>query len=305
VTDPAPRGAAPRIEDHFEAEGLAGVLRKGHPYDARETYTLLRALYGYAAPYVNYGWWPEGAATHEPGRRLAFLAADAIAESLAPDPATGGGARLFEAGSGLGAAAVDLARRHGLARVKGANVSARQVGFANALARSEGLADRVSHVVSDAALALAKEPAVAFDAVLALECVSHFQDADAFLREALRALRRSGHIALTMNVARRAPTRVERALFRASYGFVPLAGEAWAERLARAGFVAVERRDLTRETIAVLADAALERLARPSPELQRIAWASRAWVALLFRAMRRGIASGALGYELVTARAGG
>jgi SAM-dependent methyltransferase len=282
----------PALADHFRREGLLGVLRRGHPYDALETYEVLRALYGYSAAYVNYGLWEAGAGSVEPGRRLAEVAADALA--LEP------GGRLLDVGSGLGQAAIDLARRHDLARVLGVNRSERQVGYANALARAEGLEARVEHEVGDAT-DLGGLAAGSYDAVLALECAGHFTAPDAFLGRARRALRAGGRIALTLNVAGR-PTRwFERALFRRAYGFVPASATTWTERLARAGFVGIERRDLTERTIAAAADVCLARLARPSPELRRVAWSTRAWVGLLLRLMRRAIRSGALRYELLSA----
>jgi SAM-dependent methyltransferase len=285
----------PRLADHFERRGILGVLRDGHPYDALETYELIEALYGYRTRYVNYGLWAEGPATEEPGRRLAFLAADAL--SLAA------GERLLDAGAGLGQAAVDLARRHGLARVLGVNLNARQASFANALARAAGLEGTVRHEVADAARALAALEPGSFDALLALECAGHFKDPDGFLERARAVLGPGGRIALTLNVARRAPTRIERALFRAAYGFVPAPGEEWGARLARAGFHAIERRDLTRESIGAVVATCLARLARPTSELARIPRLSRAWTGFLLRAAGRAIERGALGYELISARA--
>lgn len=287
----------PRVVDHFARAGLFAILRRGHPYDALETYEVLEAVYGYRAAYVNYGFWPEGAATEESGRRLALLAAHALDLRA--------GERLFEAGSGLGQAAVDLAARHDLASVLGVNTNARQVAYANALAASAGLAGRVRHEVGEAAAFIAGLAPGSFDGVLAIECVSHFADPDAFLAGARRALRPGGRIALTTNIARRPAARWERALFRASFGFVPVAGEVWAERLARAGFAAIARRDLTRETIGTLAEVCLARLGAPTQAVRRIPWPARAWLGLLFRSARRAVRRGALGYELVVAETPG
>src|SRR5688572_25436133 len=92
---PPPSSAPPppTYDEHFERGTLWQQIRSRNPYTFSQTYHLLREALGYHAHYVNYGYWTEGAATPEPGRKLALL----VAERLGLRP----GQRLIEAGSGL------------------------------------------------------------------------------------------------------------------------------------------------------------------------------------------------------------
>lgn len=227
----------PDLADHFVPATLVGLARRRHPYDFVDTYRVLRRVYGYQLDYVNLGLWDDGDATVEPGRRLALR----VLEELALSP----GARLIDAGSGMGQAAIDACEHYQLAAVLGVNPNRRQVGYANALARSAGLGDRVRHEVADACARLAAEPAGSSDGVVAIECVGHFSDPHAFLRGAAHSLRAGGRLGLCLNVAAAPLRRAQRVAARLSYGFVPDPLARWIERLERAGFVDIRSEDLT------------------------------------------------------------
>ncbi|MCK6549795.1 class I SAM-dependent methyltransferase [Myxococcota bacterium] len=284
---------APDLTRHFERGSIAKLLARGHPYDFVETYETVRALYGYSAFYVNLGLWTDGAATVEPGRALALRVAEPL--GLAP------GEHLVDAGSGLGQAAIDLARHHALASVWGVNVSARQVGFANDLARSTGLADRVEHVVADACSALATRPAHGADGVLAIECIGHFADPMGFLRGARHVLRPGRRLAFCLNVARAPLAGLDRRLISATFGFVPETLATWRARLVDAGFTSIETVDLTRDVTGALGPILTERLTCPTEQVRALPWSTRFVVKTMQRFTTRAVDGGRVGYALVSA----
>jgi SAM-dependent methyltransferase len=226
--------SASAYERHFERASLWGLLRRGHPYDFRETYDVVRELYGYHAHYVNLGRWDDPGA--EPGRALAFAVTDGLDLR--------GGDAVVEVGSGLGQAAVDLATSRGVA-VVGLNPNRRQVAFATELAREVGVADRVTFEADDAATALARRPEGSVDGVLAVECVGHLPDPALFLGQARRVLRPGRRLAFCGSFATGPLGVGERAIARATFGFVPASEAVWRDRLDAAGFVDVAVDDWT------------------------------------------------------------
>lgn len=301
----APPVAPPRLEDHFERGTALALLARGHPYDFVETYALLRTAYGYTSSAANLGlWraWPgavDGAV--DPGQRLVELLVErALAGSHRSDLL--GTLDVLDVGSGLGQAALDLAQRFPAAQVRGANINARQLAFANALAASHGLSARVRHDRVDACGGLVPAfGAGAFDLITAVECVGHFTDPSRFLTD-VRALLRPGAVFVCcMNVARGTLPVALRALLRASYGFVPEAVAAWRARCASAGLDVVEELDLTDDVLARGTAQVRERLQLREVR-EAIPFAARTLVRAQLAVVQRAVTEGALGYAAFVVR---
>ncbi len=158
---------------------IAPTAVGGH-YDALDRW--YREIWG---EHVHHGLWEErGLAPEAAAPRLAERVAD-----LAGVAAGGGaGARVADAGCGYGGTARLLARERG-AEVIGLTLSEAQAAWGTAAAEREGLAGVELRVGDwlDSGL-----PAGAFDAVIAIESVSHMPDPGRAFAEAARVLRPGG-----------------------------------------------------------------------------------------------------------------
>jgi SAM-dependent methyltransferase len=268
------------------------LLQRRQPYDFVETYEVLTRLFGYRLPYVNLGYWLDGAATVEPGRELVREMARLL--RLVP------GATLLDVGSGLGQAAVDFCLEHGALRVQGINVNARQVAYANALARARGLEGRVSHIVGDASSDLGALGARSCDAVTAIECAGHFRDPLGFLSSARRLLRAGGRLALCLNVASGPLSLSQQLLYSLAFDCVPASLETWTDRLRATGYRDIQTFDWTSPVSRASIGFALGRLASGGTGLNPLV---AAYTALQLRVAKRSIDSGALSYFAVLADA--
>lgn len=112
------------------------------------------------------------------------------------------GARVLDAGCGLGGTALWLAEARG-ARVLGVGLSERQIARARRAARERGLADRVAFAVAD--FAAVPEPDGAFDAVIAIESLCHAPDKAPFFAEAARLLGPGGRVVVSDFMRARPP----------------------------------------------------------------------------------------------------
>jgi SAM-dependent methyltransferase len=277
--------AHPDLESYFVRATLRHALRTRNPYDFIETYLILRDLFGYKAKYVNLGYWNEGFDTIEPGRQLTLELAGALGLSK--------GGRLLDVGSGLGQAAVDLCRYYDLERVVGINLNQRQVAFANALARSEELDNRICHIVGDASSDLGQFSDQRLTSIIAMECAGHFREPEAFLRAARAVLVPGGRIAISLNVATPKLSLMQRGLLYAAFGFTPAPLDTWVTRLERAGFSDVRTRDLTDIVLVSGLTFALNRAARRSSTIHPFV---ARYVKLQMTAALRSVSRGALKY---------
>ncbi|HEX8104544.1 MAG TPA: methyltransferase domain-containing protein, partial [Solirubrobacteraceae bacterium] len=118
----------------------------------------------------------------------------------------GAGAAVADAGCGYGGTARLLARERG-ARVVGLTLSRAQAEWGNAAAAREGVGGAVELRVAD--WLRSGLPAGAFDAVLAIESVSHMPDPGRAFAEAARVLRPGGTLVVCdwLARARRSPWR--------------------------------------------------------------------------------------------------
>ncbi len=279
----------PTYDEFFVQGTLWEQARTRNPYTFRQTYHLLREALGYQSHYVNYGYWTEGADTVEPGRKLAML----VGERLGLQP----GQKLIEAGSGLGQAAVDLAEHYQLAAVHGINICVPQVNFANALARARGLGDKVQHEIGDAREVTAGLKG--FDHALALECIGHFPDGDAFLRTVHDVLPAGGKVAFTLVTSPNPPGKVVAGLEDLFFGVVPQSGREWEERLTRCGFVNVTREDITPLVLKPMIAKARASMATNSGA-GSLSASQRLLVRAFLRASANAVERGRMGYELLT-----
>ena len=125
---------------------------------------------------------------HFHGRGLA--ATEDTAARLAPQP----GERLLDIGSGIGGPARWIAAKFGV-DVTGVDLTPEFCAAAEELNAMTGLADRV-HIRQGSALAL-PVPDAAFDAAYSQNVIMNIADKSLFYREAFRALRSGGRLALS------------------------------------------------------------------------------------------------------------
>lgn len=187
----------------------------------------MRALYGDSG-YFNVGYWDDGC-------RDVARACDRMVDVLASSVPSGAH-RILDAGCGVGAGSARLAMLFPEAQVIAGNLShwqlmeTRRRGVQAAI-----MMDAVHLPIASGAL----------DALIALESAQHFDTRALFFAEAYRALRPGGVIALAdMLFHDREPI--------GAWMLPPenqIAGpDAYAERLAAAGFVEVEVKDVTDRT---------------------------------------------------------
>lgn len=113
-----------------------------------------------------------------------------VADTLGLRP----GEHLLDAGCGLGAPAILIAKETG-ARVTGITISEAQVVEAQKRSSAAGLSDRVHFQHAD--YGSIPHPDNSFDAIIAIEALMHAQDLDLVLKEFHRVLRPGGRIAIS------------------------------------------------------------------------------------------------------------
>ena len=278
---------------------LAGLLVPG--VDDHEERTLswyrvygdLFALLCDDSAILNFGWGdPDGPVDLLEAQKEMVRQVTALLE----------GETWLDVGCGLGGPAMLLAREQGR-RLTGININPEQVEACRQRAREDGV--EVDFVLGDAQrLPFSEE---AFDGVYTIESPLHYPDKQAFLDSAFRVLRPGGGFALCDIV--RAPKgtgladSVGMEVWRWLYACPPLwSASDWAQGLRRAGFMDVDVRDVTRETLGLIPHW-LERMDRIGPEVRR------RYPPGVFRGARRLLAELGerlervpIGYALLTAR---
>lgn len=296
-TDTPPSWTDERVtmpyEDFFEAGSIRALARNREPYSFRETYELMRQVFGYELHYVNYGYWKDGIDTVEPAREMTLLMGRRLGLKA--------GQRVMEAGSGLGQAACDLSQAFDLAWVQGLNINGPQVGFANELAQRTGLGERVRHTEADACAWPHEQPADSFDHAVAQECIGHFPDPAAFLSGVASVLRPGGRFAMTVVTAPKPPPRAFTAVAGQAFHAQTHPAETWIERLEAAGLQMVSHDDLRQPVFGEMFDW-LDRRLRDQPDAMAFApLPIRALFQQLLKATRAGVRGGWLGYDLLVA----
>ncbi len=283
----------PRYEDHFQPGSLWRLWREGM-YVCRETYEILRDVFQYRAHYVNYGYWPDGLDTVEPGRQMAMLVGDALGLKE--------GDRLIDAGSGLGQASVDLCRAYGLAKVTGVNPCVPQVDFARALVASEGLQDRIDFAVEDACVFVRGAGQRGYTHAMAIECITHFPDHYGFLETLRRELPSGGAVAFAVVTSSRLETGLKKGLMKLFSGVEQQTSAYWQGLLQKAGYTDVKMVDITSRVIPPAVSFVHRRLEQDPSLLHRYGPATRAALRRFMATAEEGVREGRLGYELHTGR---
>ncbi len=169
-------------------EAIAPAAVGAH-YDSLDRW--YREIWG---EHVHHGLWERRA---DPPERATRRLAEHVADLAGVAP----GSRVADAGCGYGATARLLARERGAA-VTGLTLSAAQADWGNAAARREGIGGRVQLRVGD--WTDSGLEAGAFDAVIAIESVSHMPDPARAFAEAARVLRPGGTLVVCDWLARAA-----------------------------------------------------------------------------------------------------
>lgn len=202
------------------------------------TTALVELIWG---PNLHFGYWTGPQDTSDKDQAQERLT-DLMTERV---PLTAG-QRLLDLGCGVGHPALRFARETG-ADVVGVTIAPGQVSAAGAAARAEGLQDRVTFELADAAAL--PFPDDSFDGAWALESMPHMPDRAAVLREAARVLRPGARLALT-DVAQCGPlsARQQRDLRERMLITAPPRPELLA-LLDAAGFDVLEVVDITASTL--------------------------------------------------------
>jgi len=281
------------LDQYFVKATLKHFSKKRHPYDFRETYQILKELFGYNSCYVNFGYWSHGAQTIEPGRVLAIELATLL--QLKP------GDRLIDAGSGLGQAAIDLCQKYDLARVVGININPRQVGFANAITRWRHLDSCVKHFHGDACEAIGQLSGKGFKHIIAIECINHFSDPKEFLTNAYAVAGPGGSIALSLNIV---PTKLgllQKSLLNIAFGFSPVSIDQWIDRFEKAEFIDVKVKDVTSKVLTPSLSFALSRLADRNRH-NNLSLSVKIYLKLQLKFALRSVRQGKLKYYMLAAK---
>lgn len=144
--------------------------------------------------HIHHGYWAED--EPDPGRHAAQ---NRLVDELVAFSGITKGAKVLDAGCGIGASAIRLAQRLGC-QVDGITLSAEQVRRGGEKAREAGVSDLVSFQLMDA---MATEYADGtFDVVWALESCELMWDKEQFLRECRRVLKPGGTLIVATWCAR-------------------------------------------------------------------------------------------------------
>ena len=162
------------VERHY---GSAGI--------AERVLAAFRAANGPDAPVT-----PEGLAPFDHFHGRGVAATQELAAQLALQP----GERVLDIGSGIGGPARWFAAKFAV-QVTGVDLTPEFCAAAEALNAATGLADRV-RIIQGSALAL-PVPDGAFDAAYSQNVIMNIADKQQFYREAFRALRPGGRLALS------------------------------------------------------------------------------------------------------------
>ena len=226
-------GWRPRVPEHLLVSRINEYYDRAH-IDYRLVWTSRRELA------YHFGYFDERVRSH----RQSLLRINEVMADLARLTP---GARVLDAGCGVGGSSVWLAREH-RAEVVGIALGERQLRRASAYAHLHGVSARVSFVAAD--YAQTPFPAASFDLVWAQESLCHAPDKRSFYTEAARLLRPGGRVILAefVRAGRHLGAESERILRAWLDGWAIPDLDTCTEHLAaveRAGFEPATVRDVT------------------------------------------------------------
>ena len=142
--------------------------------------------------HVHWGWWPDPAlATNTPADYGA--AAERLCQLVCDAAGIQDGMRVLDVGCGLGGTIASLNDRFRDLDLLGVNIDPRQVKRARETVQPRA-GNRIRFETGDACDL--QIPAGSFDAVLAVECIFHFESREAFFAGAAKALKPGGRLAI-------------------------------------------------------------------------------------------------------------
>jgi len=146
-----------------------------------------RAAYG---RHVHWGWWPDPATATDTAEDYG-AAAERMCHLVCDAAGIADGMRVLDVGCGFGGTIASLNDRFHNLDLLGVNIDPRQVKRAQDTIHPNS-GNRIRFEVGDACDL--QVPAAAFDVVLAVECIFHFESRAAFLAGAAKALKPGGRL---------------------------------------------------------------------------------------------------------------
>ncbi|MGE3822499.1 MAG: methyltransferase domain-containing protein [Isosphaeraceae bacterium] len=175
---------------------------------------------------------------------------DYLCQLLGPKLAPG--VRVLDVGSGIGGAALHLAKTHG-AVVVGIDLAPEMIAIGLERAQESGVSEGVDFVVGDVLEHPFDQP---FDVVWSRDALMHIPDKPRLFKRLLDLLTPGGQLVITDYARGTPPGSPEFEAYLKSTGYHVVTPDAYGKLLEDAGFVDVQVEDATAKFIAIMKDEA-------------------------------------------------